>query len=628
MFIEQYQETINQQLKLCKVVPITLNPKNVLRSLLATEDKLADEHLYLNCCKKQELIINNMNEENAEVILNICSLIKLSLDKHKDANKDELQEIVLNQIKTDSVNWAQFKQPRWPEYLEYFSNLSKSLINHSYKLIESIVLDLTTKPFECSEFHQYMTDKLEQTMSVLAVEMSDFVRVPNSNVLYMELKKYFNSIIQNIHLYINRTSLFCNTQMEFLNETLTKYHTLANVRTYQVLQTETSQYIITQCHVSLKEMLFYRIEFLIFEKDLVKSIIRHFYEYSKLNLGVYQMSTLTQTFQDAIHMHQLLDENQSVQINLDSKLFDQDGDCLKYKTWLYQKKSVQSQQMLTGTSVVGGSIGAGLGCLIVDSVDPKIPWEEKLKRAGFSSVATGIVGAAMRIPVIGTILSQALLFYAIKLTANNKVIDKNEKMKNLAHIGVQSSVGIGSAVAGQILIPVPVLGAIIGGTVGGVAMSLYSKFFVPKTKHSIKVMVNELIDRQLDDGLFVYDEQVIKIMRINQQHYFGSKPQKYTDSQWLTILMVYLVNEVHYLSNIQGLEKIKELQEQMTKKPSDEVKCVKQIKEIDDDLEQQEIISVKLERSRNYIQEQEINTLQIASQIGEFINGMIANFKL
>lgn len=48
-------------------------------------------------------------------------------------------------------------------------------------------------------------------MSVLAVEMSDFVRVPNSNSLYWELKKYFNSIIQNIHLYINRTSLFCNT---------------------------------------------------------------------------------------------------------------------------------------------------------------------------------------------------------------------------------------------------------------------------------------------------------------------------------------------------------------------------------------------------------------------------------
>lgn len=37
-------------------------------------------------------------------------------------------------------------------------------------------------------------------------------------------------------------------------------------------------------------------------------------------------------------------------------------------------------------------------------------------------------------------------------------------------------------------------------------MSLYSKFFVPKTKHSIKLMINDLINRQLDDGLFVYDE--------------------------------------------------------------------------------------------------------------------------
>lgn len=61
--------------------------------------------------------------------------------------------------------------------------------------------------------------------------------------------------------------------------------------------------------------------------------------------------------------------------------------------------------MLTGNSLVGGSIGAGLGCLIVDSVDSKLPWEEKLRRAGFTSVTTGLVGAAMRIPVIGVILS-------------------------------------------------------------------------------------------------------------------------------------------------------------------------------------------------------------------------------
>lgn len=75
------------------------------------------------------------------------------------------------------------------------------------------------------------------------------------------------------------------------------------------------------------------------------------------------------------------------------------------------------------------------------------------------------------------------------------MVDKSEKLKNIAHLGFQSSFGIGTAVAGQILIPIPVLGALIGGTVGGVFMGLYTKFIIPKTKPSIKVMINELMER-------------------------------------------------------------------------------------------------------------------------------------
>jgi H+/Cl- antiporter ClcA len=59
----------------------------------------------------------------------------------------------------------------------------------------------------------------------------------------------------------------------------------------------------------------------------------------------------------------------------------------------------------------------------------------------------------------------------------------------VVHLGVQSTVGVGSAVAGQILIPVPVLGAIIGGAIGGVAVGLYQKIIVPKTKASIYTML-------------------------------------------------------------------------------------------------------------------------------------------
>jgi hypothetical protein len=86
-------------------------------------------------------------------------------------------------------------------------------------------------------------------------------------------------------------------------------------------------------------------------------------------------------------------------------------------------------------------------------------------------------------------------------------------------------VGIGSAVAGQILIPIPVLGAIIGGTVGGVAIGLYQKLVIPKAKASMMKMLVNLEDRIMPDGLIVYDDKVIKIMKINKKHFEQTKPE-------------------------------------------------------------------------------------------------------
>jgi hypothetical protein len=42
------------------------------------------------------------------------------------------------------------------------------------------------------------------------------------------------------------------------------------------------------------------------------------------------------------------------------------------------------------------------------------------------------------------------------------------------------------------LIPIPIIGAVIGGAVGGVAAGLYRKFIVPKTKSSIMKMLAKL----------------------------------------------------------------------------------------------------------------------------------------
>lgn len=80
-------------------------------------------------------------------------------------------------------------------------------------------------------------------------------------------------------------------------------------------------------------------------------------------------------------------------------------------------------------AVSGGSIGAGLGCLIIDSLDPNIGWHEKLKRAGFTTVSTGLMGAAMRVSVIGSLINQAMLLYAVRKTLKNEVVGATEKLK-------------------------------------------------------------------------------------------------------------------------------------------------------------------------------------------------------
>lgn len=75
--------------------------------------------------------------------------------------------------------------------------------------------------------------------------------------------------MQNIHYFVHKASMFCNDQMEELNELLVKYGTLANLRTYQILQYEESVFIIEGVHKLLRNYYFYRLEIEIFEKPIV-----------------------------------------------------------------------------------------------------------------------------------------------------------------------------------------------------------------------------------------------------------------------------------------------------------------------------------------------------------------------
>ena len=56
--------------------------------------------------------------------------------------------------------------------------------------------------------------------------------------------------------------------------------------------------------------------------------------------------------------------------------------------------------------MAGGVIGSGIGMLIVDSLDSKIPWGVKLQRAGISTLESSAYGViAIQVPVIGMLIA-------------------------------------------------------------------------------------------------------------------------------------------------------------------------------------------------------------------------------
>ena len=80
---------------------------------------------------------------------------------------------------------------------------------------------------------------------------------------------------------------------------------------------------------------------------------------------------------------------------------------LAFKNASYKFKKISGPKKPTryGTRVnmIGAkALGAGLGCLIVDCLDEDIPWEDKVKNAGFTTVSAGVLGIlASKLPLVG-----------------------------------------------------------------------------------------------------------------------------------------------------------------------------------------------------------------------------------
>ena len=77
----------------------------------------------------------------------------------------------------------------------------------------------------------------------------------------------------------------------------------------------------------------------------------------------------------------------------------------------------------------------------------------------------------MEIPIMKYFFVAGGLSYTLYQTLSNEAVDAATKMKQLGHVSVSALGSIGASVAGmargQLLIPVPFLGAFIGGVIGG-----------------------------------------------------------------------------------------------------------------------------------------------------------------
>lgn len=162
------------------------------------------------------------------------------------------------------------------------------------------------------------------------------------------------------------------------------------------------------------------------------------------------------------------------------------------------------------------------------------------------SSAYGVI--AMQMPVIGMLIAQTYLFLNLHSVMSNDVLTTKNKLKKIGHFSVQASLGIGSAVAGQILIPIPFLGAFIGGTLGGITAGLYSKFVVPNTRSSILKMLDRVRKNICETGQIIFTKDIIENLRINKKHFFDNQPKKLDINDWLTLALVNLVTFVRSCS--------------------------------------------------------------------------------
>lgn len=181
----------------------------------------------------------------------------------------------------------------------------------------------------------------------------------------------------------------------------------------------------------------------------------------------------------------------------------------KFEFRFYQKDvSIQLKDSFDGagsTFITNAltNIGSSLGYLLANMPDRPTKFLKEFFLACTISGSMTVILAS--IPILGKLILIGGLGYQAADVLRNADIQTIKKIEKIVGISLSMTVTVGTslggAVAGQILIPVPVLGAFIGGMVGGLVGGFSTSAVLNKFQtFKVKRMMENMEKHQNPDG--------------------------------------------------------------------------------------------------------------------------------
>ena len=135
------------------------------------------------------------------------------------------------------------------------------------------------------------------------------------------------------------------------------------------------------------------------------------------------------------------------------------------------------------------------------------------------------------IPILGYFFVAGSFSYSFYNIYNNKVTDSSKKMKEFSRVSLTTVGAVGAsitgAIVGQALIPVPVLGAFVGGVLGGYCGEKGTKVIAKKIDNSqFSSIIEYLLKHIRQNRYWKYDECLLKMLGISIKEFNRSNPFK------------------------------------------------------------------------------------------------------